>query len=277
MCSSASHVLCFVTIRFSNYGGRANESFANCPVSAVHNLRWYEDVLDPHNGGIELLGNILQSCLRNSLIYENKTCPVKYYYDRGDLGSTERQCIDSFVTPQNVHVYHSNEDVIVGVSVNGAHLQRGQSIPNWKFFNKMKLRDLITMLQPNLTEIIEGKVKKYNIKDGGPHKWYELLAEWASLDNISENFQITLLRSRYMILSKLGLINGYLIRMEMFEERFGEVRILIYGILPSGAVNYLVDRKKVYDLMNYCDTYAEKDKLDALNTHAIGTKTNYTK
>ena len=35
-------------------------------------------------------------------------------------------------------------------------------------------------------------------------------------------------------------------------------------------MNYLVDRKKVYDLLNYCDPHAEKDKLDALDTQSVG-------
>lgn len=221
-------------------------------------------------GGVELLGELLYACMRNALIYENRNCNVKYYYDRGNLSSTERQCIDSFMTPQHVCVYHSNEETFVGVKVDGTRLARGQSVPNWKFFSRMRVRDLITMLQPNYTEIVEGKVRKFNIKEGGTHKWYKLLSEWASMDNISDKFQITLLRSRYLVLSKLGMIKGYLIRMEIFEERFGEVRILVYGVHPTGAVNYLVDRKKVYDLMNYCDVHAEKDKLDALDTQSVG-------
>lgn len=209
--------------------------------------------------------------MQKALIYEDKHCMVKYFYDRGDLSSTERQCIDSFLTPQHVYVYHSNEETFVGVKVDNTRLSRGQSVPNWYFFSRMRVRDLITMLQPNYTEIVEGKVKKFNIKPGGTHKWYKLLSEWASLDNISKEFQITLLRSRYLVLSKLGFVKGYLVRMEIFEERFGEVRILVYGILPNGgAVNYLVDRKKVYDLLNYCDVHAEKDKLDALDTQSVG-------
>lgn len=219
---------------------------------------------------MELLGDLLHACMQKALIYENTNCLVKYYYDRGNLSSTERQCIDSFMTPQHVCVYHSNEETFVGVKVDGSRLLRDQCVPNWKFFSRMRVRDLITMLQPNYTEIVEGKVKKFNIKPGGTHKWYQLLSEWASLDNISDQFQITLLRSRFLVLSKLGMVKGYLVRMEVFEERFGEVRILVYGVHPTGAVNYLVDRKSVYELMNYCDTYAEKDKLDALDTQSIG-------
>jgi hypothetical protein len=221
-------------------------------------------------GGVQLLGDLLHACLQKALIYEDKHCLVKYFYDRGDLSSTERQCIDSFMTPQHVCVYHSNEETFVGVKVDSSRLVRGQTAPNWHFFSRMRVRDLITMLQPNYTEIVQGKVRKYNIKPGGPHKWYKLLSEWASLDNISEKFQITLLRSRHLVLSKLGMVKGYLVRMEIFEERFGEVRILVYGIQETGAVNYLVDRKKVYDLLNYCDAYAEKDKLDALDTQSVG-------
>ena len=212
----------------------------------------------------------MHACLAKALIYEDKHCLVKYFYDRGDIHSTERKCIDSFATPQHVRVYHSNEETFVGVSVDSSRLLRNQSAPSWKFFSRMRVRDLITMLQPNFTEIVEGKVKKFNIKPGGTHKWYQLLAQWASLDNISDKFQITLLRSRYLVLSKLGMVKGYMVRMEIFEERFGEVRILVYGV-HDNAVSFLVDRKRVYDLLNYCDVHAEKDKLDALDTQSIGT------
>jgi len=53
---------------------------------------------------------------------------------------------------------------MVCVSVQGEGLQRGQWFPSHKYFSRLRVRDVITMLQPNLTEIIEGKVKKYDIR-----------------------------------------------------------------------------------------------------------------
>ena len=242
-------------------GGRADESYRLCDVQHLRQLRWASDVVSPDNGGKELLGDLLCASFQDCLIYEDTACPVKFYFDRGNLNSTEKQCVGSLTTHQHVCVYHSREETFVAVRADGSTLQErrptsaGQAaaaaagnrpdqdhqnqqqqrhvVPSWNFFSRMRVRDLITMLQPNYTEIVEGKVQKFNIKEeGGTHKWYELLAQWACLDNIDERLKVTLLRSRYLILSKLGEVSGHIIRQEMFEERFGEVR--------RGEVGYLV-------------------------------------
>jgi len=48
-------------------------------------------------------------------------------------------------------------------------------------------------------------------QEGGPHRWYELLSEWVSLDHISDRYSTQLLRSRYLVLSKLGVSKGYMV------------------------------------------------------------------
>ena len=196
-----------------------------------------ENSISAFSGGVQLLGDLLHACMEKSLIYENPSCSVKYYYDRGNMESTERQCIDSFNTTQHVRVYHCNEETFVGVKITNGRLKRRQKLNTWHYFARMRVRDLITMLQPNYTEIVEGKVKKYNLKNPD-HSWYKLLSQWACLDNITTPFNITLLRSRYLVLSKLGVVKGYMVRMEIFEERFGEVRILVYGIQETGTMTF---------------------------------------
>ena len=48
-------------------------------------------------------------------------------------------------------------------------------------------------------------------QEGGPQRWYELLSEWVSLDHISDRYSTQLLRSRYLVLSKLGVSKGYMV------------------------------------------------------------------
>jgi hypothetical protein len=260
--------------RLSVQGGRAGADYSNCDVAHVQHVRWGPDVLDGGNGGRQLLGEILTACMQKCLIYEDRNCMVRYYYDRGGLDNLQAQCIGCFDSPQLVRVYHSDEDTFVSVSVSSDRLLKGHSVPDWTYFSRTRVRDLISMLQPSFTEILEGKVQKYDIKEGGQHKWYQLLAQWASLDNTSIEFGVNLLRSRFMVLSRLGHMHGYLVRMEMFEERFGEVRILVYGLnrdkdKGGDAVGYLADRGRVFELLPHCDPNAEKDKLDQLDTQGV--------
>lgn len=257
-----------IVIRLSNLGGKAPFGFGGCSVDHVRHYRWHEDVYD-EDAGEELVGELLYVSLHKSLIFELKDCPLKYYYDRKNLASTEQQCLGVLANAQHVSVYHSGEETYVGVTVRKDRKLSGLDVKEFKFFGRMKVNDIITMLQPNYTEIMEGKVKKIKLGEGGDATWFELLARWACLDNIGERFLISLIRTRFLILSKLGHSNGYLIRQEIFEERYGEVRILTYGILETGAVSFLVDRNELFHLMGHCDNYVEKDKLEALDAQAI--------
>ena len=238
-------------------------------IHSFQELRWENDVVSSNQIGTELVGNILSECFKTHLIYEILESKINYYYDRNKLDSIDAQCVGKSTTTQKVSVYHVGDEAFVSVQIDGTKFPRENRSNDWTYFTKLKLSDLIVMLQPNNTEIFEGKVKKYDINVGGMDIWYELLAKWLTIDDIGEEFDIAVLRSRFLILSKLGRCSGYLLRLEMFEEVFGEVRILIYGVRDSGAINYKVDRHAIFDLLPHSDLYTEKDKIEMLDTQSI--------
>lgn len=238
-------------------------------IDSYQELRWQEDVISSNDFGTELFGKIMTECFKHHLIFEIPDSTIKYYYDRKNLDSLEAQCVGKTSTTQKVSVYKVGEEAYVSVQIDKKQIFRESRSNDWIYFTKLKLTELIVMLQPNNTEIFEGKVKKYDINTGGTHLWYELLSNWLTLDDIGEKFEVSVIRSRFLILSKLGYTNGYLLRQEMFEEVYGEVRILVYGLLDSGAINYKVDRNAIFDLLPYADKYVEKDKIEALDTQSI--------
>lgn len=116
----------------------------------------------------------------------------------------------------------------------------------------------------------------------------------------------SIIRSRYLVLSQLGPLNGYSARVEVYEERFAELKILVFyqdthkDLLrqhqdrnaPSNqamvwkhrsriqqitssadqsnkAVQMKVDRSVVYSLVAFADTVLEVDKLDNFDTAAM--------
>lgn len=256
--------------RTAVHGGLKNNNYQNTPVTTSKDVSWLRDVQSKYPGD-ELLGNILYQAFEPNLIFEDLQCPVKYYYDRGHLDSLESQCIGTVLMVQHVRIFQMGEETFVGVKIEH-HREELSSLKlrDWTYFGRMRTIDIVTMMQPNNTEIFEGRVKRFNLKDKtGGDQWYKLLSRWVCLDNIGEKFQIALIRARYLILSKLGTIGGFLVRQELFEERFGEVRLLVYGILPHGAVNFMIDREQIYSLMSICDSLVEKDKLEALDSASI--------
>jgi len=139
-----------------------------------------------------------------------------------------------------------------------------------RYVARMNIQDLITMLQPNFTEIFEGSIKKLvpNIQDNKENAYYRLFSSWLCFDVIGKTFDFSFIRTRYLILSNLGKISGYFVRLEVYEEKFGEIRILVFGLEdPSKEIYQVkVDRSVVFNLLNFCDEQYERDKLEALNS-----------
>lgn len=84
---------------------------------------------------------------------------------------TDTSCIGSVATTQHVCVYHQGETAFVSVKVKNN--VDGHEVNKWTFFDSMMTKDMIYMLQPNNTELFEGRVKKVRLKeDGGDDHWY---------------------------------------------------------------------------------------------------------
>ena len=263
------------------------------------------------------MGNILLACFFQHIVCERSEVKLKYYYDRGNLHSLEKQCIGmKRLSGLHVRVFQVHDEAIIAVRGQDdvradASVQSEQSVskdaaankdsnghsegdfipgtkvnPTWNYFSRMKLKDIVVMLQPNSTEIFEGRVRKYDISRGGADTWPELLAEWTCLEAISEGGRrvtSSVLRSRFLILSILGHISGYFLRQEIFEERFGEIRILVYGLADSqdengnntetesakGGMDFKVDRAEIFKLAQKCDEFVEQQSLANLDMQAI--------
>lgn len=289
--------------RISARGGIAAKEIKNNTLSPnteksinFHYVNWENDVISAFPAE-QLTGKILHSCFKDSIIFERDDATVKYYYDRQYLNDVEKQCIGTKkLLHQHVAVFQLYDEAIVAilgqrVDTNAEEHDEASVVSNtssssnsvlriqgshfsWNCnrFMKISLKDVVIMLQPNSTEIFEGRIKKYDIKENGQHKWQELLADWACINAMSGNgkgVEGVLLRSRYLILSKLGETSGYFLRQEIFEERFGEIRILVYGLTPSGAIDYLVNRERIFELTAHCDPIVEQEKLANLETQHI--------
>jgi hypothetical protein len=97
-----------------------------------------------------------------------------------------------------------------------------------RFVTLIHSDDLVQQLQPNYTEIFEGNLAK--VMKAAAKNYYAMLSHWAVLDSIGGQLELSLIRARYLVLSKLGIIGGYFVRLEIYEEKFGEIQILIFGL-----------------------------------------------
>jgi hypothetical protein len=77
-----------------------------------------------------------------------------------------------------------------------------------------------------------------------------------SADSLSR-FNTAIIRSRFLVLSKLGEVSGYFSRLEIYEERFAELRILIF-----------VNKCDLYPHLKQLQTSGEAfDRLEMLKSH----------
>ena len=97
-------------------------------------------------------------------------------YDIGEFTSIEYQSLGTATMNQHVRVYQSDEVAYVSITMtdpaknynhlvkfNDSNSFQSSNIPlptNRTYFSFMKTKDIITMLQPNNTEIFEGKIRK---------------------------------------------------------------------------------------------------------------------
>ena len=202
----------------------------------------------------------------------------------------------------------------------------------FRFFGRMSNQDLILLIQPNYTEIFEGNIQKplsqlileselgYATKDKNlatkdeyeeaharnhnlgeqvqsfsrEEGYYKCISNWTCVDSVAGRLSVATIRARYLILSKLGNIAGHFVRLEIYEERYGEIRILMFGLSESeltgetddletygqGTImssekpekiifQFRVNRPVIFQLVNYCDEILEKDRLDQCDTLAM--------
>ena len=45
--------------------------------------------------GEQLVGDILFECFKPTMVFEDSQCPLKLYYNRGDMANTDTPCVGS--------------------------------------------------------------------------------------------------------------------------------------------------------------------------------------
>ncbi|RYH18423.1 hypothetical protein EON65_27245 [archaeon] len=237
----------------------------------------------------------------------------------GREGSTNRRESNSQENDLKVeaYVYHHGEEIYLELHVYSSHNKIDldnklvdvlnnfsyQNTLNIRLFSRVSINDLIILIQPNYTEIFEGK----NINNNSVYAFfkeedfYRLLSNMITLDCFNQMLTMSVVRARYLVLTKLTVISNYNVRLEIYEERFGELLVLIYGLPNKETLHHLatqqkslldkdifnkiegldldsilnttlysirISRHEIFKLLNYCDSY-EKDKLEAFDTIAM--------
>jgi hypothetical protein len=255
---------CIEAIRLINscveYGGIAGNQFKT-QVEYVYDVRWKEDIA---NNPDNMIGKVLSAAFKEYQIYESSNSEVTYYFNKKTFRKAEQKIIGEKTLIQNVKVYHRGEFCYVSCDY-----KRENDFEPITYFQFMKLTDVVSMLYPNGMEIFEGRVTQYDISEGGRHRWYELVSNWSRLNDVGQYFQVSLLRARHLMLSRIGFVSGFSSRYEIYEETLGEILILIHGINPKGAIEYRVDRNNMANLLAVCDELDEKPQIEAMDTPAI--------
>lgn len=106
--------------------------------------------------------------------------------------------------------------------------------------------------------------------------FYNLLSNWSCIDSFGGQLNTSIMRARYLVLSSLSKIGGYNVRLEAYEERFGEIRLLVFGLEGESKISNSQNSKQIYEfyvnrqvsfsLLPYSDERLEKPKLEGFDT-----------
>lgn len=289
-----------------------------------HPLQVYENTCPIWKLSFDQLDKDSVSCQSLASKAFNAPPPIKlptFEEENEDGEPTQHQVEDERVEEEvktkdpvdsRVFVYHHGEEMLVELHIYAAGQEllpddkahkilqnfTHKNSVNIRIFGKISIYDLIVLIQPNFTEIYEGKMMNNNLKYAlyRESDFYQLMSNWITIDHFNNYLHLSVIRARYLILTKLTVINNYNVRLEIYEERFGELLILIFGLPSVDQINniklnqfnyssitgYLYDsatqttlyfckinRSHIFKLMMDCDVSYEKDKLEAFDTIAM--------
>ena len=138
-------------------------------LDAEREVMWGTD-LDSPMPGVELVGDILYACFEHTKVYENESANMRFYFARTKFDDLQNSVITYVKSVQHVTVFQQGEDAYVAVRV--INPVEGHHVNPWTYFARIETKNLIFMLQPNNTEIFEGRVKRYRLaQDGGSDLW----------------------------------------------------------------------------------------------------------
>ena len=111
-------------------------------------------------------------------------------------------------------------------------------------FSCVDMSRFLHMLKPTTAEILSGNSTPISIPFGS-REWSTTIMKWVRHDGSNTSNQIIRsCRIQNVLLSRHGYVNGYLCRIEVLEEIFGELIILVYGIRTN--LHITDDKKDLY-------------------------------
>lgn len=244
-------------------GGGVEFNYRHEKMEYTRHIDWTNDVV--YNDVENIMGDVLHACLSDSLVFETPCQTITHFSDGKDIHDYDKEVTRREKVTCALRVYYRG--TIVYVSAATDPQQRGRPT---SFFTRMEIVDAIKATFANATEIYEGRITKYDIQEGGTHNLFELLTRWACLDDVRERFGVRILRARCLLFSKVGLINGYESRMEIFEEKYADIIILIHGV-QSSAIHYHITTDSIAELLSFADIQEEKPKLENMDTPYVAT------
>jgi hypothetical protein len=203
-------------------------------------------------------------CFKDAKVFEKKQ-KVSVVADRDDVHSMVRPVNKTCVEKKIIRVYHVYDDAYICVQVDRPNQ------PPVYYFNILPTIEVTNLFNATNIEIYEGRIPKYDFKSG-KDTWEKLLASFTQVDRRDGTLIVSSIRSRYLILSRIGPLAGFSARFEFFENKQGEVAIIIHGLHNGKSMHYLVDTPVLTELDKFADTFHERGKLedmDAVSTAAI--------
>lgn len=221
-------------------------------IEKTRELNWEEDVLAKHFDSV--IGDILHESLRNSLLFSSNNFSMNTFVSKANYKDPTYQMMSATVSNRSISVYQTGKDILVEVGIETRDAS-GKDVTHMKrYFNKVSTSRFISGLQPNTTEIYEGRIPKFVFDEN--YNWPEKVAEYTRLTvpqtgliGPDDRVVLDTSRCKYMQLSLLGLINGHFCRVELYEEGFGDLTGSIYGISQQ-PMNFRID-DATYDRVMY--------------------------
>jgi hypothetical protein len=242
----------------------SNEASDAIDVSVT--LDWSRDVLSDKSAK-RVTGDILSAALQHAVIFETKR-KVSEYHGRSDIFDVMECVTEMHQNQYEMSVYHQSENVYFSINVSN-----DRDSPFF-IFGHVTQDEVFDSFQPNGVEIFESRVPNFEFGNGQP-MWFERMADWVQLQcrassgeskSREETCSLHLVRSRYMLHSMIGILNGYKCRIEVYEEAYGNIIYLIYG-LPCGT-HIMRFHKNDYKMMSdNGDPEEERTAFDSVDVH----------
>lgn len=258
-------------IEFLQYGTQRGGIVAKDHMRDVQScieLDWLEDI--QNSIATEIVGTILHQSLEGNILYKNNKCKLFTYYTINNFEDTTGQMMRMTTNYLPVCVYQAGRDIYVSVDMSNtnlgdttkyeSHLKTKKNSRH--YFNRISTSDYIAMLQSNSTEIFEGRIPKFNFDES--YTWPMNLSETTRLNVENGVLTVSNVRAKYLQMSLLGVLDGHKCRVEIFEETFGVISMIVYGI-SHFAMEMRIDEDLYSRLMFLSDSDEERMPLENCN------------